>query len=30
MDRDKETEERLYLKEEVRAEFGEIVGESRV
>src|SRR6266404_5719725 len=27
-DRDKETEQRLYLKEEVRAEFGEIVGES--
>jgi len=27
-DRDKETELRLYLKEEVRAEFGETVGES--
>jgi hypothetical protein len=27
-DRDKETEQRLYLKEGVCAEFGEIVGES--
>ena len=27
-DRDKETEQRLYLEEEVRAEFGEIVGHS--
>ena len=27
-DRDKETQQRLYLNEEVRAEFGEIVGES--
>jgi formate hydrogenlyase transcriptional activator len=27
-DRDKETKQRLYLEEEVRAEFGEIVGES--
>ena len=27
-DRDKETEQRLYLEEEVRADFGEIVGES--
>jgi transcriptional regulator with GAF, ATPase, and Fis domain len=26
-DRDKETKQRLYLEEEVRAEFGEIVGE---
>jgi formate hydrogenlyase transcriptional activator len=28
-DRDKETKQRLYLEEEIRAEFGEIVGESR-
>ncbi len=27
-DRDKETKQRLYLEEEIRAEFGEIVGES--
>jgi len=27
-DKDKETKERLYLEEEIRAEFGEIVGES--
>jgi len=27
-DRDKETKQRLYLEEETRAEFGEIVGES--
>ncbi|HTV59770.1 MAG TPA: sigma 54-interacting transcriptional regulator [Verrucomicrobiae bacterium] len=27
-DRDKETRQRLYLEEEIRAEFGEIVGES--
>jgi formate hydrogenlyase transcriptional activator len=27
-DRDKETNQRLYLEEEIRAEFGEIVGES--
>ena len=27
-DRDKKTKQRLYLREEVRAEFGEIVGES--
>jgi len=27
-DRDKETKQKLYLKEEVRAEFGEIVGDS--
>ncbi len=29
-DRDKETKQRLYLEEEIRAEFGEIVGESPV
>ena len=28
-DRDKETKQRLYLEEEIRAEFGEIVGESQ-
>jgi len=28
-DRDKETKQRLYLEEEIRAELGEIVGESR-
>ena len=28
MDRDKETKQRRYLEEEIRAEFGEIVGES--
>src|SRR5215472_1479621 len=28
-DRDKETRQRLYLEEEIRAEFGEIVGESQ-
>ena len=28
-DRDKETKQRRYLEEEIRAEFGEIVGESR-
>jgi len=28
-DRDKETKQRLYLEEEIRSEFGEIVGESR-
>ena len=27
-DRDKETKQRLYLEEEIRAELGEIVGES--
>ena len=27
-DRDKETKQRLYLEEEIRAEFGEIIGES--
>ena len=27
-DRDKETRQRRYLEEEIRAEFGEIVGES--
>src|SRR5215472_345152 len=29
-DRDKETKQRLYLEEEIRSEFGEIVGESQV
>jgi len=29
-DRDKETKQRLYLEEEIRADFGEIVGESPV
>jgi formate hydrogenlyase transcriptional activator len=29
-DRDKETKQRLYLEEEIRAEFGEIVGDSPV
>ncbi len=29
-DRDKETKQRRYLEEEIRAEFGEIVGESQV
>ena len=28
-DRDKETKQRLYLEEEIRAEFGEIVGENQ-